>query len=151
MRSLARACSQHVSVRAAWPIAVDVARTQNWLTGAEAQITCGMTWVEDIPVLDADGRTNGTLATYIISYVLLVNWGILQVLRTGSVCVNFISKIAWCVTRMRERRAHWRESAGDGGNLARELCDGVESDGAGGRASDPGAHTLVASDAGVCA
>ncbi len=43
------------------------------------QISCGMTWAENIPMIEADGTTNGRMAVYIISFVILINWVILQV------------------------------------------------------------------------
>jgi hypothetical protein len=67
------------------------------------QITCGMTWVQYIPTIEANGTTNGTMAVYIISYVILINWVILQV--TVAILLESFVTVSARMEREEERQA----------------------------------------------
>ena len=39
----------------------------------------GEPWVAEIPYLNEDGSTNSSFAIFLVTYVLVVNWTLLQV------------------------------------------------------------------------
>ncbi len=43
------------------------------------QISCGMTWPQYIPMIDSNGNTHSTVAIYIMTFVILIDWVILQI------------------------------------------------------------------------
>ena len=67
------------------------------------QITCGMTWVQYIPMIQSDGTINGTLTTYIISFVIIINWVILQV--TVAILLESFVTVSARMEREEERQA----------------------------------------------
>jgi hypothetical protein len=67
------------------------------------QISCGMTWPQYIPMIEANGTTNGTMAAYIISFVIFINWVILQI--TVAILLESFVTVSARMEREEERQA----------------------------------------------
>ncbi len=68
------------------------------------QISCGMTWAQYIPMIESNGTTNGSLALYIISFVILINWVILQI--TVAILLESFVTVSARMEREEERLLH---------------------------------------------
>jgi hypothetical protein len=68
------------------------------------QISCGMTWPQYIPMIEANGTTDGRMAVYIISFVILINWVILQI--TVAILLESFVTVSARMEREEERVTH---------------------------------------------
>ncbi len=43
------------------------------------KLTCGDSWVDELPSTDEEGNTNVGVASFIMSYIVIAVWTVLQV------------------------------------------------------------------------
>ena len=68
------------------------------------QISCGMTWPQYIPMIDSNGHTNSTVAIYIMTFVILIDWVILQI--TVAILLESFVSVSARMEREAERLTH---------------------------------------------
>ena len=54
------------------------------------RITAGETWVESLPKNDPDGSINYQAATYIVSYIIIENWLLFQVVLISQMLLKVV-------------------------------------------------------------
>ena len=66
------------------------------------QISCGMTWPQFIPMIDSNGNTNAIMAFYIMTFVILIDWVILQI--TVAILLESFVSVSARMERDQERQ-----------------------------------------------